>query len=132
MGTRSLTFVYENENKTGKLMCLYRQMDGYPSGHGKDLADFLVGRVVVNGYNSNTPQKASNGMGCLAASLVAELKDDIGGFYLFPTNTRKAGQDYEYHIYPNTEGGVNVIVKCHKKTVFKGDTDQFLLFCEEE
>ena len=31
MGTRSLTYVYENE---APIICMYRQFDGYPSGHG--------------------------------------------------------------------------------------------------
>ena len=38
MGTRSLTVVKEEENE---LLVMYRQMDGYPSGHGQDLANFL-------------------------------------------------------------------------------------------
>jgi len=37
MGTRSLTYVYDNKEP---LVCMYRQFDGYPSGHGKELAEF--------------------------------------------------------------------------------------------
>ena len=40
MGTRSLTFVY-NDNKK-PIINLYRQYDGYPSGHGAELAEFLA------------------------------------------------------------------------------------------
>ena len=38
MGTRSLTFVYDEDTP---LINMYRQYDGYPSGHGAELADFL-------------------------------------------------------------------------------------------
>ena len=38
MGTRCLTYVYEGNSP---LVCLYRQFDGYPSGHGTELANFL-------------------------------------------------------------------------------------------
>ena len=39
MGTRSLTFVYDEDGR--KIINMYRQYDGYPSGHGKDLAESL-------------------------------------------------------------------------------------------
>ena len=34
MGTRSLTFVYEGDKP---FVNMYRQFDGYPSGHGQEL-----------------------------------------------------------------------------------------------
>ena len=41
MGTRSLTrFIEVVENKKNPITCIYRQYDGYPSGHGKEL-DFF-------------------------------------------------------------------------------------------
>jgi hypothetical protein len=51
MGTRSLTFVKEqNGRKASTYVCMYRQYDGYPSGHGLELAEFLKGKRLVNGY----------------------------------------------------------------------------------
>ncbi len=47
MGTRALTFVYEGETP---IINLYRQYDGYPAGHGAELAEFLEGYTVVNGF----------------------------------------------------------------------------------
>ena len=37
MGTRSLTFVYDENNTP--VLNMYRQFDGYPSGHGAELAE---------------------------------------------------------------------------------------------
>lgn len=123
MGTRSLTFVIDDNSK---VMCLYRQFDSYPSGHGRELAEMLAGSVVVNGYSSSTPKKAYNGMGCLAASIVAKLKDGIGNIYLYPTDTEDAGQDYEYHIFEN-----KVIVKRYDgEVMFEGDYNAFKEFCD--
>lgn len=80
MGTRSLT-VFEDDD--GEYMsAIYRQFDGYPSGLGKDLFDILNGMVVVNGFNNETPKKAANGIGCMAAQVVAGLKEGIGNVYL--------------------------------------------------
>lgn len=50
MGTRSLTFVYDEDDKT-PIVNMYRQFDGYPSGHGADLADFLLPLRLVNGFS---------------------------------------------------------------------------------
>ncbi len=94
MGTRSLTRVIE-DGKT--IITLYRQYDGYPSGHGKELADFLKDIRIVNGIGTNQT-KVANGGGCLAAQLVCNFKKEPGGFYLFPTDTVDAGQEYEYDV----------------------------------
>jgi hypothetical protein len=126
MGTRSLTFVYDG---TSKVMCMYRQFDGYPSGHGAELASFLGGfDAVVNGYAFNETRKVANGMGCLAAQLVANFKVGVGGFYLYPTSTKDAGQEYEYHVYAQ-----KVVVKetyDGNKTIFTGTWAEFAEFCQ--
>ena len=105
MGTRSLTRVIEtwNDEKTNKLkkqtlVCMYRQFDGYPSGMGSDLAEFINGGKLVNGISPSETERVFNGMGCLAAQMVAHFKDGAGGYYLYPTNVGKVWQEYEYEI----------------------------------
>ena len=71
MGTRSLTFVYDADRQP--FLNLYRQYDGYIEGHGAELAEFLAGKTLVNGYGRESTELA-NGMGCLAASLVARAR----------------------------------------------------------
>ena len=111
MGTRSLTFVYDTyKARNGRavhrpIINLYRQYDGYPSGHGAELVEFLKQFTLVNGLpvgRGDTERRSANGMGCLAGQLVAEFKgSDAGQFYLYPTDAKDCGQDYEYHIYSN-------------------------------
>jgi hypothetical protein len=97
MGTRSLTFFYDDEQP---LLCLYRHMDGYPEGQGQDLHDFLADYHLVNGYVLTKPStNQANGMGCLAAQYVAAVKNGVGRYYLYPTDTEDADQEYEYHVY---------------------------------
>lgn len=101
MGTRSLTIVNDyglKRREDGEIVVMYRQYDGYPDGHGSELAEFLDGLKIVNGIGANTPEKAANGMDCLAAQIVAHFKKDIGGFYLYPSGTRAAGEEYIYLI----------------------------------
>lgn len=74
MGTRCLTVFMDAEEE---ICNMYRQMDGYPDGHGQELADFLSGFKVCNGINMADERvvlKLANGMGCLAAQTVAFFK----------------------------------------------------------
>lgn len=94
MGTRSLTHI-KKDGET--LLTFYRQYDGYPEGMGVDLAEFLDGFEVVNGYGERKP-KLANGMGCLAAQLIKELKDDVGNVYIFAADSEDCGEEYTYTI----------------------------------
>jgi hypothetical protein len=126
MGTRSLTFVYDD---TRRVVCMYRQFDGYPSGHGRELATFLAGfDAVVNGLRVGETRKVANGMGCLAAQLVSNFKVAAGGFYLYPTNTSDVGEEYEYHVYAD-----KVVVKDGLgETLFSESWEDFTEYCKDE
>ena len=123
MGTRSLTFVSDGDTP---VVNMYRQFDGYPSGHGAELADFLDGMVVVNGYGEVKP-KIANGMGCLAAQMIANFKQTVGGFYIHPVTDTDCWQDYEYHVYED-----KVVVKNPTEVIFEGSYQAFSKFCVED
>ena len=114
MGTRSLT-VFNDEGGT-EICVLYRQMDGYPTGHGTDLKGFLDGFEVVNGIGADLPEKCANGMGCLAAQVIAHFKQGIGNFYLHPAGTRDCGEEYIYTVYH--DGGLRLRVQAGCVTYF--------------
>lgn len=95
MSTPALTVVLDEEGND--IMVLYRHWDGYPEAHGQELKDFLFGRKIVNGIMDDK-SKDFNGINCLAASLVAYFKKDIGDFYLYPAGTRDMGEEYIYFI----------------------------------
>ena len=125
MGTRSLTFVYDGEKP---IVNMYRQFDGYPSGHGAELAEFLNSfDAIVNGISVGDNRKIANGMGCLAAQLIAHFKIDAGGFYMYPVTPKDCGQEYEYHVYEN-----KVVVKNPTEVIFSGTWREFNEFCSAE
>jgi hypothetical protein len=138
MGTRALTFVYEGDKA---IVNMYRQYDGYPSGHGLDLAQFLTRGQLVNGL-SGKDTVSFNGMGCLAAAMVANFKETPGGFYIYSVDSTECGQDYEYHVYER-EGEIRVRVTdrgCNmfgltmsdtNESLFDGTAVEFLDFCTE-
>jgi len=123
MGTRSLTFIYEDSfpgESTPKLVNMYRQYDGYPTGHGAELAEFLL-------------KTEHNGMSCLAASMIAHFKQSIGGFYIYPTNSTDCGQEYEYHISENqAEIYETSYDGSSKKEIFNGSWTEFKAYCSKE
>ena len=99
MGTRSLTTFIDNFDDE-EIVVMYRQMDGYPEGHGKELVNFLMDIRIVNGIGLERPKKIANGISCLAAQTVSYFKqDDVGHIYLHKAGTRGTGEEYIYTIY---------------------------------
>jgi hypothetical protein len=136
MGTRSITRIY-NVNDMSKitrrlrpLVAIYRQMDGYPSGMGKILADFLKGITIINGISGGMRAGThANGAGCFAAQLVGHLKEGIGGIYIHPTNG--GDEEYNYHIYIpdcNSLGSpIQVkVVDWNRRVIFRGNVSEFV------
>ena len=126
MGTRSLTFVYDGDEP---ILNLYGQYDGYPEGHGRELALFLNSiEAVTNGITVGEQRRTANGMGCLAAQLVAEFKQEVGNFYIHSVKDTNCDQDYVYHVYES-----RVVVKNYSGHVlFDGAWNKFAEFCNEE
>lgn len=122
MGTRALTFVYDGDKP---FVNMYQHLDGYPEGHGIELSKFLMSGELVNGYSIKN-KKQFNGMGCLAAQMIAEFKDGPGGFYIYPVGATHCGQEYEYHVYEN-----KVVLKHRDEVIFEGTWPEFAEFCNE-
>jgi len=146
MGTRSLTLIKDEYKPQQNIICIYRQYDGYPTGHGLELAQFLNNYKVVNGLGMDMPKKTANGMGCLSAQLVGHLKTTgcqedgtptfvQGNIYLYPPTTNDVGEEYIYEIYVEdrlTAAGVdNIIIKCidvynNNNVIFEGSPQEFI------
>jgi hypothetical protein len=129
MGTRSNTVIIDTGyGKPVKLVNMYRQFDGYPSGHGKELSDFLSKITMVNGIFEQGDKKMANGAGCLAAQMIAHFKTEPGGIYIdIPTG--KCDNDYTYIVRADTyrpSKGISVEVREYgKKKLFEGSAEKF-------
>lgn len=118
MGTRSLT-VFSEDNGF-EIGVIYRQMDGYPEGHGKELAKMLSGMRMVNGMSIDQPEKIANGMPCLAAQVVAHFKEGPGGIYLCRAGTRRCGEDYTYFITGKEGEEPQIEIRDRHNVLYKG------------
>lgn len=133
MGTRSLTVFQDEDNN--EIVVMYRQLDGYPEGHGAELAEFLAGSILVNGIALGRDESAiHNGMGCLAASVVAYFKTGVGGFYLYPAGTRNCGEEYVYTVSGTvgSEPRVAVTDAYDGDISFGGTATEFLAWCRAQ
>lgn len=120
MGTRSTTRIEDEQGN--HLVTLYTQYDGYLDGVGKKLADFLKGKAVINGYSlGQSAETHANGMGCLAAQLIAYLKDGIGNVYI---SNEGDSQEYNYKIY-HTKDGVKLRAESEYEGFLFDDFPQF-------
>lgn len=134
MGTRSNTIVREIGvgNKPIKLVNMYRQMDGYPSGHGKELATFLLSGKQVNGLSFDNHEIVFNGAGCFAAAMVAHFKEGPGGIYI-NSPTEVLDNDYTYFVDMDTYApvrGIKVTVMSGERTLFLGTPHEFAEWCD--
>ena len=136
MGTRSTYRIIEQytDDKSQKIMnqeiCLvYRQFDGYPTGHPMETAEWLASGTVVNGY-SKTDSLQFNGAGCLAAQLVAKYKEGVGGTYIQSLKSRgNSWEDYLYDIIIKEDNTIEYV--CYengskKKELYRGTPSGFV------
>lgn len=100
MGTRSTVHFYNASKETGKqkhIVSVYHQFDGYLSGVGQDLLDFIRKGERVNGMGRNSNLfEVFNGAYCMAAQYIAKHKDRAGGLYISSEEDR---QGYDYMVY---------------------------------
>lgn len=145
MGTRSLThFIerYTQKPKTARgkakvtdkeVVVMYRQYDGYPSGHGIQLAEFLSKGRLVNGIPGGEKELVFNGIGCLSAQVVAHFKEGPGGIYLHSAGTNDAWQEYDYYVIGDLDSQ-KLTLKCVNSSgnvIFEGTPQEFVEQLEE-
>ena len=109
------------------MLKIYTQFDGYVKGGlGEGLVEFLRGRRVVNGYSmKDEEERAFNGEGCLAASIVAHLKEGIGNVYIQPIDDDYEGA-YNYFISED-DGRLYIRMEAYGRVLYNGAVDDFTL-----
>jgi hypothetical protein len=127
MGTRCLTIIHDDRVP---LISMYRQFDGYLSGHGLELARFLLDMKIVNGLGLEREQVA-NGAGCLAAQMIAYFKNAPGNIYIEPIPDEDTDHvDYVYKVLVDS-GKITVEVTGDGNN-FNGTVSEFASYCKEQ
>ena len=126
MGTRATIHVAKREEGVSfseipekKLVSIYKQYDGYPEGLGVTIADYLYGKKMVNGIGVDR-SIVFNGLGCLAASLIAELKEEAGNVYVDNPESPHGWLDYEYVIWGSDHKDIWISIFDGNDCIFVG------------
>ena len=114
----------EEPQKT--IVDIYHHWDGYPEGLGVTLASYLDNKKIVNGISSKDDEDlVYNGMGCLAASVVAYLKDGPGNVYIEPRESH-GWIDYQYYVWGDDGKGIWISIFDDRKCIFVGKPEMLL------
>ena len=107
----------EKPDKT--IVDIYHHYDGYPEGLGVKLASYLDDFVITNGLGRNSDY-VFNGLGCLAASLVAELKDGPGNVYIEDPERPHGWLDYKYYVWGDDNKDIWISIFDGSECIFVG------------
>ena len=145
MGTRSTTkFIIKRGDKLTPILNVYQQYDGYISGVGHELAEFLLSKKIINGIGRGQDTfDYANGFGCLIAQYIKEFKDKVGNLYITDFEDR---QEYNYEVIfdedkyysknflDNTLFNVDdlITVKVDSYPNFEGTPSELLIFEEKD
>lgn len=102
MSTRCITHIHEAQffDSDEEIVCsFFRHSDGYPEDHGKDLADWLKGKRLVNGIGMHFKEgRDFNRAGTMAVQLMAHIQY-ISGAEVIPTGKSGYDEEYIYDVY---------------------------------
>jgi hypothetical protein len=130
MGTRATINIAKREEgvsfseKPDKvLVSIYHHFDGYPEYLGVTLANYLENKKIVNGLgNRNSP--VFNGLGCMAASIIKELKEEAGNVYIEDPERPHGWLDYEYYVWGDYHKDIWISIFDGDECIFVGKPKQ--------
>ena len=112
-----------SEKPDKKLVSIYHHYDGYPEYLGVTLANYLQDKTITNGLNRND-KNCFNGIACMAASIIAELKDEPGNVYIEDPNRSHAWIDYEYYVWGDYHKDIWISIFDGDECIFVGKPKQ--------
>ena len=113
----------EKPDKT--IVDIYHHYDGYPEHLGVKLASYLDGHHVVNGAGRDG-DRIFNGIGCMAASIIAELKDCSCNVYIEDPERKHAWLDYEYFVWADDYKSIWISIFDGDECIFVGKPNKLL------
>lgn len=111
----------------GHALAIVSSEDGMLIPFGRELAEFLAFKTIVDHANNDKLQ--FEGMGCLAASLIAHLKKNPGEHVLVHDVGGWDEHEYTYEVKPATgqrPHGTTLTMKHLGTIVFQGTPEEFV------
>jgi hypothetical protein len=101
------------------MVSIYNHFDGYPEGLGVKLASYLEDKKITNGLGKDR-YSVFNGLGCMAASIIAELKDEAGQIYIEDPTRPHGWIDYEYYVWGDYNKSIWISIFDSGECIFVG------------
>ena len=101
------------------MVSIYNHFDGYPEGLGVTLASYLDDKKITNGLGRDR-EHCFNGLGCMAASIIAELKDEAGQIYIEDPERPHGWIDYEYYVWGDDHKDIWISIFDGSNCIFVG------------
>jgi hypothetical protein len=101
------------------MVSIYNHYDGYPEGLGVTLASYLDDKKITNGLGKDR-WSCINGLGCMAASIIAELKDEAGNVYIEDPVRPHGWIDYEYYVWGDDNKDIWISIFDSSECIFVG------------
>jgi len=132
MGTRATIKIAKREEGVSfsekpkkHMVSIYHHFDGYPEYLGVTLASYLDDKKIVNGLG-NDRKTVFNGLGCMAASIIAELKEEAGNVYIEDPEHPSGWLDYEYYVWGDYHKDIWISIFDGDECIFVGRPRQLL------
>ena len=134
MGTRATISIARREEGVSfsefpdkAMVSIYHHYDGYPEWLGVKIANYLKNKKIVNGIGSKDNENyIFNGLGCMAASLIVELKDGPGNVYIEDPERKHGWIDYEYYVWGDDHKDIWISIFSDGDCIFVGQPQQLL------
>lgn len=135
MSTRATITFIEKYSNGGEcpLVKIYHHGDGYIDYLGHRLASWLKDKNICNGLQFNMDASYANGVGCLVAQFIRDIKDGAGTVYIVPIDSDNEWMDYNYKVViKDTVGKANDLTTIsithwdYDKVVWEGSPKELL------
>jgi hypothetical protein len=130
MPTTSITTISETETSSD-IVRMYRYWDGYPSVHGKELAEFLIGKTVKSEIEE---PNYFGGIGRLAAQLVSYFSQTFTYNVVHLVTFDEFQQvNYYYEIFLDSfTSEIQIKIHNSKEYIFQGTPEKLLIYCDNQ
>jgi hypothetical protein len=98
--------------------------------HNSDVEIYVKNYPKAQGHSFES-KRVANGINDLAGTIVKNLKDGIGGIYIYNPRTKDAGQEFVYDLYMHKGILTMKVSDSESKVLYTGSIDEFDTFTEE-
>ncbi len=121
---------YTNIKWHGNIITFYREYDGEPIKHGKQISEFLKDYRILrhNAFLHHYPKKAY-GIYMLTGQIVKFFREEVRDFVIHSKDEFEVDYQYDIRRFKNKP---HIIIRKGDRMIFSGRPDQFLKLTDDK